>query len=128
MRGPLEARKCDIFSFQNMTACVPELGVVNEAVGDKSPIQKLPGNNPVWCAEDGKSIDPNYKENATIISATPWIPDGWSMNGCLARDKNSPKDLAFPEVGMREIEVFREMSPQYCLNKCAEYSVSNAFD
>jgi hypothetical protein len=125
--GSIEARKCDVFSFQNMTACVPEMGIVNEPVGDKFPIAKLPGNNPVWCAEDGKLTDPNYEENATMISATPLIPAGWSMIGCLARDKNAPKDLAFPEVGTREIEVLRDMSPQYCLDKCAGYSVSNAF-
>lgn len=108
-----------------MTACVPEMGIVNEPVGDKYPIDKLPGNNPVWCAEDGKLTDPSYVENATMISATPWIPDGWSMIGCLSRDKTKPETLAFPEVGMREIEVMRDMSPQYCLTKCAGYSVSN---
>jgi hypothetical protein len=108
-----------------MTACVPEMGIINEPVGDKSPVSKLPGNNPVWSAKDGKANDTNYTESATLISATPHIPDGWSMIGCLARDKNSSEVMAFPEIGLRETHVHHEMSPDYCLNKCSAYTVSD---
>jgi hypothetical protein len=50
---------------------------VNEPVGDKGAIDKLPGNNPVWCAEDGKATNASYVESATMISASPPIPEGW---------------------------------------------------
>lgn len=122
LRTRSEARNCDVFKFQTATACVPEMGIINEEVGDTSPIAKLAGNNPVWCAEDGKATDPTYKESATFTSATPHIPDGWSMVGCLAR---SPNVLAFPKAGMREVEVHPEMSPDYCINSCSGYSVSH---
>lgn len=107
-----------------MSACVPEMGIINESVGDKSPVAKLPGNNPIWCAEDGKATDANYTESAALISATPHIPDGWSMIGCLARDRNSPEVMAFPEIGLRETHVHYEMSPDYCLSRCSGYTVS----
>lgn len=107
-----------------MSACVPELGIVNEAAGDKGPIDKLPGNNPVWCAEDGKGTDPKYVETATVISATPPIPEGWSMTGCLARDEKTPDIYAFAELGFRETGIKKEMSPNRCLSKCSDYTVS----
>lgn len=100
------------------------MGIVNEPVGDKGPIDKLPGNNPVWCAEDGKATDPNYVESATMISATPPIPEGWSMTGCLARDGNTPHVYAFPDMGFRETGIKQDMTPNHCLSTCGNYTVS----
>lgn len=113
-----------------MSSCIPELGIVNESIGDpsqhQSPIDKLPGNNPLWRAEDGKATDPNYVETATMVSVTPHIPEGWSMIGCLARDANKPDVFAFSDPGVRELGVKHDMSPDYCLNKCGDYGVSIA--
>lgn len=109
-----------------MSACIPELGIANEPVGDKGPIDKLPGNNPVWCAEDGKATDLNYVELATMISATPQIPEGWSMTGCLARDANTPEVYAFPDMGFRETGIKHDMSPNSCLSTCGNFTVSTS--
>jgi hypothetical protein len=88
---------------------------VNEPVGDEYPIGKLPGNNPVWCAEDGKATDSNYVETSTLISATPLIPLGWSMIGCLSHPEVLP--YQDDDIGLGRDD--SHMTPEGCLTDCA---------
>jgi hypothetical protein len=101
------------------------MGIVIESVGEDRPIDRLPGNNPVWCAEDGKATDPNYVETATLISATPLIPLGWSMIGCLSHPEILP--YQDDDIGLERDD--SHMTPQECLTDCAAsgYAVSGSW-
>ncbi|KAJ9121506.1 hypothetical protein QFC22_002123 [Naganishia vaughanmartiniae] len=117
-----EARTCDVFHFQDPTSCHPEMGIVNESVGEDHPIDKLPGNNPVWCAEDGKATDPDYVETGTLISATPLVPLGWSMVGCLSHPDILP--YQDDDIGLMRDE--SHMTPEECIIACSAGGYSHS--
>ncbi|KAJ9096001.1 hypothetical protein QFC21_005364 [Naganishia friedmannii] len=117
-----EARNCDVFHFQDPTFCHPEMGIVDEPVGEDYPIDRLPGNNPVWCAEDGKATDPNYIETGTLVSATPLVPPGWSMVGCLSHPEILP--YQDDDIGLERDD--SHMTPAECLADCAASGYSFA--
>lgn len=65
------------------SACQFDGMIVNEDIGDVSPIAKLPGCNPTW---DGTGSMPTCggTDNPGLVNAITPLPAGWSDLGCIA--------------------------------------------
>lgn len=91
-------------------ACAPEKVVVNEDIGAKSILPRLPGNNPFYGVEGPKR--PSYTETAKFKAIGPSLPSNWKMLGCI------------PEASSgRALDAARtatdDMTPVKCMQFCA---------
>jgi len=65
-------------------ACIPENPIVKENIGDAGPLDRLPGNNPLWIGTGPKPSFSDYSEKATFQAVSEPLTDGWTDLGCFA--------------------------------------------
>lgn len=70
-------------------ACIPENPLVSENIGDHGPLDRLPGNNPLWVGTGPKPSFSDYTESAGFVDVQETLTTGWNDLGCFAEPKGS---------------------------------------
>lgn len=74
---------------QAARACGPENALVNEDIGETGPLDRLPGNNPLWVGTGPKPSFDNVAQVPDFINTTIPLPQGWADLGCHAEPKGT---------------------------------------
>ncbi|CDO71008.1 hypothetical protein BN946_scf184844.g12 [Trametes cinnabarina] len=98
-----------VFDQAAADACVLEGSIVNEDIGLKAPITRLPGCNPIYGS--GQTEDCTDLATPELIPAQNPLPTGWTELGCIAEGTNG---RALPALSMKDPGMTRAMCASYC--------------
>ena len=102
-------------------ACIPENPIVKENIGDAGPLDRLPGNNPLWIGTGSKPSFSDYVESATFQAVSEPLTDGWTDLGCFAEPSGGRALTAASTTS-------NSMTRNTCIGEYRAYSmVGNAF-
>ncbi|KAH8090923.1 hypothetical protein HD553DRAFT_279680 [Filobasidium floriforme] len=100
-------------------ACIPENPLVSENIGDHGPLDRLPGNNPLWVGTGPKPSFSDYTESAGFVDVQETLTTGWSDLGCFAEPKGS---RALTAASTTSDSMTRNTCIAFCAGKGLQYA------